>query len=65
MPGPAGPSPGWPSMPYALLAPRDHPNWLVAGLRDGTLYLSHDAAETWNRLDVKLPGVLALSEAAC
>ncbi len=64
LPGPDGTSLGWPAMPYALLAPRDRANWLIAGLRNGELYLSQDAGETWRRTAVRLPGLLALSEAA-
>jgi photosystem II stability/assembly factor-like uncharacterized protein len=63
LPGPDGTSPDWPSMPYALLAPRDHPNWLFSGLRNGMLYLSQDGGETWDRLDIQLTGLLALNEA--
>jgi len=53
-----------PFMPYALLAPRNRPGTLLAGLQDGALLLTEDAGETWRRLDVKLPALLALSEAA-
>jgi hypothetical protein len=53
-----------PVMPYALVAPRDQPNVLVAGLRDGDLLLTEDAGETWRHLATGLPGLLALSEAA-
>ena len=53
-----------PFMPYALLTLRDRPNALVAGLQNGELLLSGDAGDTWQRLDVKLPALLSLSEAA-
>ncbi len=53
-----------PYMPYALLTLRDRPNALVAGLQNGELLLSEDAGDTWRRLDVKHPALLALSEAA-
>ncbi len=53
-----------PYMPYALLTLRDRPNALVAGIQNGELLLSEDAGDTWQRLDVKLPALLALSEAA-
>ncbi|MGH2534967.1 MAG: WD40/YVTN/BNR-like repeat-containing protein [Thermomicrobiales bacterium] len=53
-----------PYMPYALLAPRGRPHVLIAGMQDGELWLTEDTGETWRRLDVKVPSLLALSEAA-
>ncbi len=52
-----------PYMPYALLAPRRQPGALIAGMQHGELWLSEDAGETWRRLDVTLPALLALTEA--
>jgi photosystem II stability/assembly factor-like uncharacterized protein len=52
-----------PYMPYALLAPRDRPGSLLAGMQNGEIWLTEDAGETWRRLDVTLPGLLALGEA--
>lgn len=51
-----------PFMPYALLAPRDHPGSLIAGMQDGSLFTTPDAGDTWTQLDVRLPGLLALVE---
>jgi len=50
-------------MPYALATPPDRPGAVVAGLRGGTLLLSHDAAESWVRLPVALPDVIDLAAA--
>jgi hypothetical protein len=52
-----------PYMPYALLAPQNQPGVLIAGMQHGELWLSEDAGETWRRLDVRLPAVLALAGA--
>lgn len=52
-----------PYMPYALLAPRGRPGSLIAGIQNGEIWRTEDAGETWRRLDVKLPGLLAMSEA--
>jgi photosystem II stability/assembly factor-like uncharacterized protein len=52
-----------PYMPYALLPLRDRPGSLLAGLQQGEFYLSDDAGDTWRRLDLRLPALLALSEA--
>jgi photosystem II stability/assembly factor-like uncharacterized protein len=51
-----------PYMPYALVAPRDQPNVLVAGMQDGVLFITEDAGETWRRVETGLPSLLALSE---
>jgi photosystem II stability/assembly factor-like uncharacterized protein len=53
-----------PSMPYALVALRDRPNTLIAGLRNGDLLLTDDAGESWRTLHTGLDGLLALSESA-
>ena len=53
-----------PHMPYALLTLRDQPGLLLAGLQNGALLLSEDRGDSWRRLDVALPGLLALAEAA-
>ncbi len=50
------------SMPYALLAPRDRPNVLIAGLKQGDLLITEDAGETWRRVPTGLSEILALSE---
>lgn len=52
-----------PAMPYALLAPRERPGSLIAGMQDGALWLSEDKGDTWRQLAAQLPGLLALSEA--
>ena len=49
------------TMPYALLAPPEHPGTLVAGFHNGELLITRDAGESWDRLDVRLPGIVALS----
>lgn len=53
-----------PYMPYALLTPRERPGALLAGMQDGAILASDDAGESWRSLDVALPGLLALTEAA-
>jgi hypothetical protein len=53
-----------PYMPYALLAPRGRPGSLLAGMQNGEIWSTDDAGETWRRLDVKLPALLALGEAS-
>ena len=47
-------------MPYALLAPLDRPGEIYAGMQDGQIYHSADRGESWRRLDVSLPALLAL-----
>jgi photosystem II stability/assembly factor-like uncharacterized protein len=49
------------TMPYALLAPPDHPGTLVVGFHDGEILITRDAGESWDRLDVRLPAIVALS----
>jgi photosystem II stability/assembly factor-like uncharacterized protein len=52
------------AMPYALLALRDRPNVLVAGLNTGDLLFTEDTGETWHTLHTGLSSILALSESA-
>jgi hypothetical protein len=50
-------------MPYALAFGNGH---LYAGLRDGDLYASPDAGETWGAVELSgepLPAILALDSA--
>jgi photosystem II stability/assembly factor-like uncharacterized protein len=49
-------------MPYALLAPRAHPNALIAGLHNGDLLLTDDAGASWRTVPTGLDSLLALSE---
>jgi photosystem II stability/assembly factor-like uncharacterized protein len=51
-------------MPYALVALRDRPNTLIAGLQNGDLLLTDDAGESWSTLHTGLDGLLALCESA-
>jgi hypothetical protein len=51
-----------PVLPFALLAPRRHPNALIAGMHDGDILVT-DAGETWRRLHTGLSRLLAASEA--
>jgi photosystem II stability/assembly factor-like uncharacterized protein len=53
-----------PHMPYALVALRERPGSLVAGLRNGELLTSDDSGDSWRTLEVRLPKVLALGEAS-
>jgi photosystem II stability/assembly factor-like uncharacterized protein len=48
-------------MPYALLAPRDLPNTMIAGLQNGDLLLTENAGETWRTLPTGLESILALA----
>jgi hypothetical protein len=50
------------TMPYALLAPREHPGTLVAGFHDGRIFISRDAGDSWSAADIRLPGITALSD---
>ncbi len=52
------------SMPYALLTLRDRSGALVVGFDDGELLVTQDAGESWSKLPVRLPGIMALSEAS-
>ena len=51
-----------PVMPYALVAPRGRPGALIAGMRNGDLYLTNDAGASWTCLETGLDHILALSE---
>jgi len=53
-----------PYMPYALVAPRDRPMELIAGLQNGDLLLTEDAGQTWRTVNTGLDSLLALSESA-
>ncbi len=48
-------------MPYALLTLPDQPGVLLVGLRGGTLLITDDAGESWSRLPVLLPDLIALA----
>lgn len=50
-------------MPYALATLPERPGSLVAGLRGGTLLLSADAGERWQRPGLELADVIALAAA--
>jgi photosystem II stability/assembly factor-like uncharacterized protein len=50
-------------MPYALSALPEQPNRLLVGLRGGTMLATNDAAESWSRLSLELPDVIALAAA--
>jgi photosystem II stability/assembly factor-like uncharacterized protein len=50
-------------MPYALATFRERPERLLVALRGGTLLITDDAGETWTRLQVQLPDVIALATA--
>jgi photosystem II stability/assembly factor-like uncharacterized protein len=51
-------------MPYALAALPGQPGRLLVGLRGGTLLVTGDAGESWNRLTIELPDVVGLAAAA-
>jgi len=40
------------------------PDWLLVGLRGGTLLLSDDRGESWSQLCPRLPDVIDLAIAA-
>ena len=52
-----------PVTPYALVAPRETPGGLIAGLHTGDLIVTSDAGETWRAVSTGLDRLLALSEA--
>jgi len=52
-----------PFMPYALVAPRGRANALIAGMQNGTLFLTADAGATWQMAETGLTSLRALSEA--
>ncbi|MBV9000275.1 MAG: hypothetical protein JO304_14520 [Solirubrobacterales bacterium] len=56
-----GDAPALRRMPYALAALPEQPNRLLVGLRGGTLLVGDDAGETWTRLELVLPDVIALA----
>jgi photosystem II stability/assembly factor-like uncharacterized protein len=50
-------------MPYALATFRERPGQLLVALRGGTLLLTDDAGESWKRLALQPPDVIALARA--
>jgi photosystem II stability/assembly factor-like uncharacterized protein len=52
-----------PYMPYSLLTLQGRPGSLVAGMQDGSIFVSDNEGDDWRRIDVRLPGILALAEA--
>jgi photosystem II stability/assembly factor-like uncharacterized protein len=50
-------------MPYALLIPRDQPATIFAGTRKGSLFVSRDRGDSWERTNVKLDGIQGLQHA--
>jgi photosystem II stability/assembly factor-like uncharacterized protein len=56
-----GDSPALRRMPYALATLPDRPGVVVAGLRGGPLMVSDDAGESWTRVDLGLPDIVALA----
>jgi photosystem II stability/assembly factor-like uncharacterized protein len=50
-------------MPYALATFPERPGGLLVALRGGTLLLTDDAGESWRRLALQLPDVIALAAA--
>jgi photosystem II stability/assembly factor-like uncharacterized protein len=51
-------------MPYALATLAGRPDWLLVGLRGGTLLHSDDRGESWSQLSVRLPDLIDLAVAA-
>jgi photosystem II stability/assembly factor-like uncharacterized protein len=51
-------------MPYALTTLPWEPGTLLAGLRGGTLLLTRDSGESWERLRLALPDVVDLAAAS-
>lgn len=58
-----GDDPALRRMPYALAALPGQPGRLLVGLRGGALLVGEDAGETWSRLGLTLPDVIALAAA--
>lgn len=50
-------------MPYALATLADQPDWLLVGLRGGTLLLTNDRGESWSPPSPHLPDVIDLAAA--
>lgn len=50
-------------MPYALATLPHQPGGLLVGLRGGTLLVTEDAGQSWSRLSLALPDVIALATA--
>jgi photosystem II stability/assembly factor-like uncharacterized protein len=50
-------------MPYALLIPREEPSTIYAGTRQGSLLVSRDHGDSWERTNVDLDGILGLQHA--
>jgi photosystem II stability/assembly factor-like uncharacterized protein len=48
-------------MPYALATVPGRADWLLAGLRGGTLLVSDDAGESWTRLGADVPDIVDLA----
>lgn len=48
-------------MPYALRTIPGWKNGLIAGMRDGEILLSDDAGDSFQRLPVRLPGIIQLA----
>jgi photosystem II stability/assembly factor-like uncharacterized protein len=55
-----GQSPELRRMPYALSAMPDQPGSLLVGLRGGAVLRSDDAGESWTRLELALPDIVAI-----
>lgn len=48
-------------MPYALRTVSGWMNGLIVGMRDGSILLSDDAGDSFQRLSVQLPGIIQLA----
>jgi photosystem II stability/assembly factor-like uncharacterized protein len=58
-----GSAPELRQMPYGLVTFPDQPGRLLVGLRGGVMVHTDDAGESWSRLELQLPSVLALAAA--
>ena len=56
-----GTEPGLRRMPYALCTLPEQPGRVLVGVRGGTLLVTGDTGETWSRLALGLPDVIALT----